>query len=34
MSKHPKHLAALNAVADRAGWASPRRRVSIAAWPR
>src|SRR5437879_12327747 len=23
MSKHPKHLAVLNAVADRAGWGKP-----------
>src|SRR5262249_56404989 len=34
MTKHPKNLAVLNAVADRAGWASRRRRVSIAGWRR
>jgi isoquinoline 1-oxidoreductase subunit beta len=27
MSKHPKHLAVLNAVADRAGWGNPARGV-------
>jgi isoquinoline 1-oxidoreductase beta subunit len=26
MTKHPKHLAVLNAVADRAGWAKPARK--------
>ena len=30
MSKHPKHLAVLNAVAEKIGWASLRRKASIA----
>ena len=33
MADHPKHLAVLNAVAERAGWGKPRPRASIAASP-
>ena len=33
MTKHPKHLAVLNAVAEKAGWGKPPRPASIAASP-
>jgi isoquinoline 1-oxidoreductase beta subunit len=34
MANHPKHLAVLNAAAERAGWGTPRPRASTAASPR
>jgi isoquinoline 1-oxidoreductase beta subunit len=33
MANHPKHLAVLNAVAEKAEWASHRRKASSAGWP-